>query len=145
MWTYKLDKAAWMWTLERIPLRFEHSLHGERSSCTLLPRNRQRSVRSSVGARERPPRAFAPQCPIVFAERVRVTSSLNRRTRKRKQRMPCSVNCLVLIALGSHWGVGFAIVPTRRPHPGSRAGVSRSMSLQGSGVLLRQGDINRGR
>src|SRR5262249_2999341 len=25
-------------TLQRIPLRFEHSLHGERSSCTLLPR-----------------------------------------------------------------------------------------------------------
>jgi hypothetical protein len=34
--------------LERIPLRFEHSLHGERSSCTLLPRNRQRSVRSGA-------------------------------------------------------------------------------------------------
>src|SRR5262245_17597173 len=34
--------------LERIPLRFEHSLYGERSSCTLLPRNRQRSVRSGA-------------------------------------------------------------------------------------------------
>lgn len=34
--------------LERIPLRFEHSLHGERSSCTLLPRNRPRSVRSGA-------------------------------------------------------------------------------------------------
>ena len=34
--------------LERIPLRFEHSLHGERSSCTLSPRNRQRSVRSGA-------------------------------------------------------------------------------------------------
>jgi hypothetical protein len=34
--------------LERIPFRFEHNLHGERSSCTLLPRNRQRSVRSGA-------------------------------------------------------------------------------------------------
>jgi superfamily I DNA/RNA helicase len=34
--------------LEQIPLRFEHSLHGERSSCTLLPRNRKRSVRSGA-------------------------------------------------------------------------------------------------
>src|SRR5262245_41487052 len=34
--------------LKRIPLRFEHSLHGERSSCTLLPRNRPRSVRSGA-------------------------------------------------------------------------------------------------
>ena len=34
--------------LERIPLRFEHNLHGERSSCTLLPRNPQRSVRSGA-------------------------------------------------------------------------------------------------
>jgi ABC-type uncharacterized transport system substrate-binding protein len=34
--------------LERIPLRFEHSLHGERSSCTLLPRHRQRCARSGA-------------------------------------------------------------------------------------------------
>src|SRR6516164_6857673 len=41
-------RAKIAYILERIPLRFEHSLHGERSSCTLLPRNRQRSVRSSA-------------------------------------------------------------------------------------------------
>lgn len=40
--------AALATDLEQIPLRFEHSLHGERSSYTLLPRNRQRSVRSGA-------------------------------------------------------------------------------------------------
>jgi hypothetical protein len=44
----KLRRANQRFPLAGIPLRFEHSLHGERSSCTLLPRNRQRSVRSGA-------------------------------------------------------------------------------------------------
>ena len=49
--------------LEQIPLRFEHSRRGERSSCILLPENRQLYVRScapDAGSFVQPPCASEP-------------------------------------------------------------------------------------
>ena len=49
--------------LEQIPFRFEHSQHGERNSCILLPGNRQLCARScapDAGSCAQPPCAGEP-------------------------------------------------------------------------------------
>jgi hypothetical protein len=56
--------------------RYEHSLHGERSSCTLLPRNRQRSVRSgAIDADWCARRPCAGQPSLLMASSIGLRSS----------------------------------------------------------------------
>src|SRR6516225_2407713 len=56
--------------------RYEHSLHGERNSCTLLPRNRQRSVRSgAIDADWCARRPCAGQPSLLMASSIGLRSS----------------------------------------------------------------------